>query len=69
MTPKKKKKAGGVKPKTKKAKQITLKDAKQELEKNKKIAGDYALDKGKTAYLLDEAIKKSKKYKGLLTKC
>jgi len=57
------------KTKTKKAKKITKQDAKRELKKSKKIAEEYASDKNKTAHLLDEAIKKSRRNKGLLAKC
>jgi len=50
-------------------KKISREVAKQELKKSKKIAEGYASDKKKTAYLIDEAIRKSQKHKGLLRKC
>jgi uncharacterized membrane protein YkvA (DUF1232 family) len=48
---------------------ITQEQAKQELNKNKKSAEEYASDKKKTAHLLDEAPKKSGRHKGVLAKC
>jgi len=62
-------KTTGTKAKTKKAREITPVEAKRALRKNKKIAEEYASDKGKTAHLLDEAIRISRRHKGLLAKC
>lgn len=57
------------KAKNEKPPQITQVEVKRVLGENRKIAEEYASDKGKTKYLLDEAIRKSQRYKGLLKKC
>ncbi|MBN1972410.1 MAG: DUF1232 domain-containing protein [Sedimentisphaerales bacterium] len=48
---------------------ITYVEVRRVLKENRKIAEEYASDKGRTKYLLDEAIRKAKRYKGLLKKC
>src|SRR3972149_4756788 len=48
---------------------VTQKEAKRALNESKKAAEKYASDKKKTAHLIDEAIRKSQKHKGLLAKC
>lgn len=65
-----KKKTASKKKFTTKAKKpkVSKKQAKRELEKSKKVAGEYAKNKEKTAYLMDEALKKAQKNKGLLAK-
>ena len=57
------------KAKNEKAPQITQVEVRRVLGENKKIAEEYVSDKEKTKYLLDEAIRKSQRYKGLLKKC
>ncbi len=52
-----------------KPKKITQQEANREVKKNWKIAEEYASDKEKTGYLLDEALKKAKRHKGILAKC
>ena len=49
--------------------QITQVEVRRVLGENRKIAEEYASDKGRTKYLLDEAIRKSQRYRGLLKKC
>lgn len=46
---------------------ISKDDIKGEVNKTKKIAKDYASDKNKTAHLIDEALEKAKKNKGMLS--
>jgi uncharacterized membrane protein YkvA (DUF1232 family) len=48
---------------------VAQKEAKRVLNESKTVAEKYASDKKKTAYLIDEALRKSKKHKGLLGKC
>ena len=48
---------------------ITQVEVKRVLGENRKIAEEYSSDKERTKYLLDEAIRKSQRYKGLLKKC
>jgi len=55
--------------KTEKAPEITQVEVRRALGKNKKIAEEYAADKETTTYLLDEAIRKSRRHKGVLAKC
>ena len=49
--------------------EVTPVEVKRVLKENRKIAEEYTSDKRKIKYLLDEAIRKAQRYKGLLKKC
>ena len=55
--------------KNQKIPKITQVEVRRVLGENRKIAEEYSSDKERTKYLLDEAIRKSQRYKGLLKKC
>ena len=65
----KKKVSKTTKAKVEKIPEITPVEVRRALGKNKKIAEEYASDKEKTAYLLDEAMRKSQRHIGVLAKC
>ena len=65
----KKKVSKTTKAKTEMVPEITPVEVRRALGKNKKIAEEYASDEEKTTSLLDEAIRKSRRHKGVLAKC